>query len=96
MKKIIESLLFLAVLAVFLYLAWGKLGAFFYNQGNKYFEQSLYAKAIESYGNAVKINGQSTIAHLGLAEAYRENQNYDQAVVEYNKVLSLDPLSVKA
>jgi len=96
MKRIIEFLLFLAVLLVFLYLAWGKLGAFFYNQGNAYFEQSLYKKAIESYENAIKVNAQSSIAHLGLAEAFRGNHDYDQAVGEYNKALKLDPLNVKA
>ena len=96
MKKIMKFLLLFMVLAVFLYLVRGKLEAFFYNQGNDYFEHSLYSKAIESYGNAIKVNPQLWMAHLGLAEAYRESQNYDLAADEYNKALDINPLCVKA
>jgi protein O-GlcNAc transferase len=96
MKRLIEFLLLLAVLAIFLYLGRPKLEAFFYNQGNDYFGRSLYKEAIKSYGNALKINPQSWLSHLGLAEAYRDNRDYDQAADEYNKALSINPLSVKA
>jgi protein O-GlcNAc transferase len=96
MKKIIEFLLLLAVLVVFLYLARGKLEAFFYNQGNDYFERSLYKEAISSYGNALKVNPQSWLAHLGLAEACRDSRDYDKAADEYNKALNINPLCVKA
>ena len=96
MKKIIEYLLLLAVLVIFLYFSRGKLEAFFYNQGNDYFERSLYKEAIESYGNVLKINPQSWLARLGLAEAYRDSQDYDKAADEYNKALNINPLCVKA
>ena len=96
MKKIIEYLLLLAALAIFLYLGRGKLEAFFYNQGNNYFERSLYKEAVGSYGNVLKINPQSWLAHLGLAEAYRGNQDYGKAADEYNQALNLNPLCVKA
>jgi len=96
MKKIIEYLLLLLALAAFVYLGRGKLEAFFYNQGNDYFERSLYEEAIKSYGNALKINPQSLLAHLGLAESYRDNKDYDKAADEYNKVLNIDPLYIKA
>ena len=96
MKKIIEYLLLLAALVIFLYLGRGKLEAFFYNQGNDYFQRSLYKEAIRSYGNALKINSQSSLAHLGLAEAFRQNRDYNQAVDEYNKALNIDSLYLKA
>ena len=96
MKKIIEYLLLLVALIIFLYLARGKLEVFFYNQGNGYFERFLYKEAIKSYENVLKINSQSWLAHLGLAEAYRYNQNYDKAVDEYNKTLNINPLCGKA
>ena len=96
MKRIIELLLLLVVLGIFLYLGRGKLEAFFYNQGNSYLERSLYKEAIASYGNALKINPQSWMAHLGLAEAYRDNKDYNQAADEYSKVLNINPLSIKA
>ena len=81
---------------IFLYLARGKLEAFFYNQGNGYFERFLYKEAIKSYENVLKINSQSWLARLGLAEAYRYNQDYDKAVDEYNKTLNINPLCGKA
>ncbi|MBU0547647.1 MAG: tetratricopeptide repeat protein [Candidatus Omnitrophica bacterium] len=96
MKRIIEFLLLLVVLVIFLFFSRGKLEAFFYNQGNDYFEHSLYKEAIGSYGNALKINPQSWLAHLGLAEAYRENRDYDKAADEYNKALSINHFCVKA
>ncbi len=96
MKKIIECLLLLAVLIIFLYLGKGKLEAYFYNQGNDYFERSLYKEAIGSYSNALKINPQSWLAHLGLAKAYSEHHEYDKAVDEYTKTLKINPLCVKA
>ena len=96
MKRIIECLLLLVVLFIFLYLGRGKLEAFFYNQGNGYSERSLYKEAITSYGNVLKINPQSWLAHLGLAEAYRDNHDYDKAADEYRKVLNINPLCVKA
>jgi tetratricopeptide (TPR) repeat protein len=96
MKKLVESLLFFAILAVFLYLARGKLEAHFYNQGNEYSEHSLYIKAIRSYENAIKVNPQSWMAHLGLAQAYRDSQNFNSAVDEYYKALNINPLCEKA
>lgn len=95
-KKIIGYLLFFAVLVIFICLAWGKLEVFFYNQGNDYFEHSLYKKAITSYENAIKVNSRSWMAHLRLAEVYRESKDYDKAIDEYNTVLDIDPLYVKA
>ncbi|MDD5770896.1 MAG: tetratricopeptide repeat protein [Candidatus Omnitrophica bacterium] len=96
MKKIIEYLLFFAVLAIFLYLAKGKLEAFFYNQGNTYIERSSYRKAADSYGNAIKINPQSWQAYLGLAEAHRYSKEYEKATEAYNKSISINPLCLKA
>ncbi len=95
MRRLVEILILLAVLAVFVYLAKEKLEAFFYNQGNDYLEHSLYKEAIKSYDNALRINPQSWRAHFGLAEAYRDSRDYDRAAGEYNKVLAIDPLSIK-
>jgi tetratricopeptide (TPR) repeat protein len=96
MKKIIESLLFFAFLVILLYVGRGKLEAFFYNQGNDYFGRSLDEEAIRSYEIAIKINPQSWPTRLGLAKAYRGIKNYDRAIDEYNKVLNINPLYVKA
>ncbi len=37
-----------------------------------------------------------TSRHLNLGERYLEEQNYEQAVVEFDKVIAIDPMSVEA
>ncbi|MDD5560906.1 MAG: tetratricopeptide repeat protein [Candidatus Omnitrophica bacterium] len=96
MKKTIECLLLFVFLVIFLYLARGKLEAFFYNQGKDYFERSLDKEAIISYKNTLKINPQSLPARLGLARAYWDSKDYDKAAGEYNKVLNIDPFCLEA
>lgn len=92
MKKIIEHVLFLILLVIFIFLAWHKLGAFFCNQGNYYFQRQAYQKAISSYSNSIRVNPWAWMAHLGLAEAYRENKDYQASLREYKKALNINPL----
>ncbi|MFA5231074.1 MAG: tetratricopeptide repeat protein [Candidatus Omnitrophota bacterium] len=96
MKRIIEYLLLFVVLAIFLYLARGKLEVFFYNRGNNYLERSLYKEAVDSYGNAFRINPQSWQACLGLAEAHRYSKDYNKAADEYSRALKINHLCLKA
>lgn len=95
-KTAIENFLFLALLVLFIFLSWSKLGPFFSNQGNYYFQKQAYDKAISSYKNSIKINPNSWIAHLGLADTYREIKDYAAATQEYKKVLKLNHLCVRA
>lgn len=96
MKKILEYLLLLVLLAIFIFLVWSKLGQFFCNQGDRYLESSSYKEAINSYEKSIRINPGLWIAHLGLAEAYRESGDYDGAVREYKITININPVSVKA
>jgi len=96
MKKAIEYLLLLVLLAIFIFLVWSKLGKFFCDQGDRYLESSSYKEAINSYGKAVRINPGLWSAHLGLAEAYRESGDYDGAIREYKITININPVSVKA
>jgi tetratricopeptide (TPR) repeat protein len=95
MKRAVEFLLLLTVLAFFIYVSRGKLEAYFYNRGNDYYGKRLYSEALGSYKNALKVNPQSWRSHLGLAETYRDMQDYDMAAEEYNSVLRINPLSDK-
>lgn len=96
MKRALEYLLFFLALAVFLYLARGKFEAFFYNQGNGYSSRGFYRQAVNSYENALKINPQSWLSRLALADAYRDVRDYQRAADEYVKVLESNPLCQKA
>ncbi len=96
MKKVIEYSLFLVLLAIFAYLAWGKLGAFFCNQGNYYFEHQDYKKAVVSYKNSIRIDPKAWMAHLELAGVYMESKDYQASAQEYKKTLSINPLSARA
>jgi len=91
MKRIIQYVLFLILLAVLVFLVQNKLGAFFCNQGNYYLQRQAYPEAISSYTNSIRINPGFWMAYFGLAEAYRENKDYQKAVREYKKVLSINP-----
>lgn len=91
MKKIISYLLFVILFIVFIFLAWYKLGVFFCNRGNYYFELQAYEKAAVYYKKAVKINPKAWTAYLGLADTYKEEKKYPAAVQEYEKVLKINP-----
>jgi tetratricopeptide (TPR) repeat protein len=47
--------------------------------------------AEDYYNNAIKLNSKSIEAHFDLAMFYQEDSLYDDAIVEYNKVLEIDP-----
>jgi len=91
MKKIITYILFVILLSVFIFLTWYKLGAYFYNQGNYYFELKDYGVAASYFKKAIKINPKAWMAYLGLADTYRGDKKYKEAVQEYEKVLSFNP-----
>lgn len=96
MKKIVRYLVLLILLGVFIPLAWGKLGAFFCNQGNYYFERLDYKKAVTFYENSIRINPKAWMAHLGLADTYRELKNYRASAKEYKRVLEINPSCARA
>ena len=96
MKKIITYLLLVILLGVFIFVSWGKLGAFFCNQGSDYLEQQSYKKAITAYENSLRVDPGSWMAHLGLASVYLEIRDYPASAQEYKKVLKINPLYARA
>ncbi len=96
MKKIITYLILVLSLVVFIYLGKSKLGAFFCNQGNYYYEQKLYKKAEIYYKNSIKVDSKAWMAHLGLAQVYLDSKDYLAAISEYKIVLNMNPSCVRA
>jgi tetratricopeptide (TPR) repeat protein len=67
-----------------------------FNAGDQYFDQGLYAKAIEEYQQAVKIKPDWALAHNNLGLAYAKAQQLESAIREYNEAIKLDPKIAEA
>ena len=59
--------------------------------GNRYFDQKQYAKAIVEYQNALVLNPQLGEVRAKLADAYRETNDTGRAVGEYIRAADLLP-----
>lgn len=96
MKNIIYFIIFVVLLAVLIFIGRNKLEAYFFNSGNSYYNAKIYAQAIDSFKNALKINQKNVSTHYMLACAYRENNMLQRAADEYEKVIKMDPRFTKA
>lgn len=54
------------------------------------------AGAIETYTKQIEKESNSVIAHAGLANALRDQKNFEQAIQEYKKVIGLAPADISA
>lgn len=70
--------------------------SFFHREGNRYFQDSEYASAIEFYSKAIESAEDSVLSDDELCELYfsrgnanSENHNYDEAISDYNNAISL-------
>lgn len=90
MKKTIEILIFLFLLAVFIFVAKDKLAAFYYNQGCNYYENNSLKEAIDYFNKSLKVNPAVTRTHYSLANAYDRNKQREKAIQEYKKAIQLD------
>lgn len=84
------------LLAVLIFIGRNKLEAYFFNSGNSYYNAKIYAQAIDSFKNALKINQKNISTHYMIACAYRENNMAQSAADEYEKVIKMDPRFTKA
>ncbi|MGN0639325.1 MAG: leucine-rich repeat domain-containing protein [Oscillospiraceae bacterium] len=46
--------------------------------------------------NVTKSNSQTALADIQIAERYLSEQNYEQAVIEFEKILEIEPMNVEA
>ena len=63
-----------------------------YNEGLYYYTSNSYARAIELFVRAISIDSNFMEAWLLLAEAYDDNQQYEQAIDTYHSCLPKDPM----
>lgn len=62
------------------------------DDGDKCFDIKEYKKAIGYYTRALAYKPGSSMIHYKLGNVYNLLEGYDQAMLEYNKALSIDPL----
>lgn len=62
-----------------------------YVQANQYISYKLYTKAIDELKQAVVLDKSFVAAYQQLGDIYRKLGNYQNAVINYRKVLEIDP-----
>ncbi len=62
----------------------------FYNLGLVYFQTGLYDKAEDEFKYAIYLDPKFNKAYLKLAYLYAKQEEYDKAIVEWNKVLEIE------
>jgi tetratricopeptide (TPR) repeat protein len=61
-------------------------------QGNAYFDEGLYDKALEEYDTALELDPGRADAYLGIGRLYHFDQGkYSRAEVNYSQAIELDP-----
>jgi hypothetical protein len=63
--------------------------------GNKKYAAADYEGALKYYKAAVKLNGQSSVAHQGVGNCYYGLGQKENALVSYDKALALNPDNTK-
>jgi len=60
-------------------------------RGTAYLKKGQYAKAIEEYNKALKVNPDCALAYYNRSVAYTSTRQYDKAVSDCTKALQLNP-----
>lgn len=60
-------------------------------EGEKFFEDGAYDRAIEKYDEAIRENPGHTFAMRGRARALVKSGNYDRAIREFDAIIAMDP-----
>ncbi len=60
-------------------------------EGDRYFEQKNYKKAIEAYNEYLKLHPRHVKTIYNRGRCYQELGEYDKALEDFNKVVKLDP-----
>nr|GEX47746.1 small glutamine-rich tetratricopeptide repeat-containing protein [Tanacetum cinerariifolium] len=63
---------------------------------NKDVESKLYLKAIELYTVAIALHGDNAIYYCNKAAAYTHSSQDAKAIIDYQKVIAIDPKYIKA
>ena len=62
-----------------------------YDQGNDFYEQGQWDLAIEEYSLALELNPQYAKAYSIRGDAYTKLGDTEQAMVDLNRAITLDP-----
>jgi tetratricopeptide (TPR) repeat protein len=89
-KKIVEQLLLLILIAFFIFIGRDKLAAFYYNRGCAYYETGLYKEAIGCFNKSLKLSPAVSKIHYSLANVYSADKQAERALEEYKKAIQLD------
>ncbi|MGB3650923.1 MAG: tetratricopeptide repeat protein [Rivularia sp. (in: cyanobacteria)] len=66
------------------------------SQGNDYYKNEDYEKALESYTSALQLNSNNIEAYLNRGNANYKLKNYGEAIEDYTQTLRLNPENDKA
>ena len=89
-KIIVELLIFLILVAFFIFVGKDKLAAFYYNRGCSYYETNLYKEAIGCFNKSLKFSPSVSKTHYSLANAYDADDQEEKAIEEYKKAIQID------
>jgi len=63
----------------------------FYILGLNYSKLNMFEKAEKEYKHAIYLGPKFTKAYIDLAYLYAKQEEYDKAIIEWNKILEVDP-----
>ncbi|MGC2235519.1 MAG: protein kinase [Pyrinomonadaceae bacterium] len=63
----------------------------FYRQGDKFYSQKKYDKAIEAYTKAIELNPNDFGLYNNRAVVYHATGEYEKAIADYGKAIELNP-----
>ncbi len=64
--------------------------------GDDFYQQQNYDRAIENYTQALKLDPNNVGAYVKRGETYEIKKDYDHAIADYNQILKLDPKNIDA
>jgi len=68
-----------------------------YNEGNVYYEQGYFVKAIEEYNQSINLNQKNNDkAYYNRGRAYCELEQYEKAIEDYTLSIQYNPVNEKA
>ena len=68
----------------------------FFNRGFAYANKQDYDRAIEDFGQAIRLNPNNSRAFSNRAFAYANEQDYDRAIEDYSQAIQLNPNNARA
>jgi len=68
----------------------------YFASGQKYLDNKKYEEASIQFRNALRIDKEHVPSYLGIAQAFQQLGNHQNAIAAYQQVIKLDGKNVKA